>query len=254
MVDEHQLIQVIMNVLTNAEQAMSKYQGLGQLIVRTSHTADRVRLSISDNGPGIPQESLDQIFEPFFTTKEVGVGTGLGLSICHGIIQQHGGDIWAESVPGQGTTIHMELPITSPLEEERGPSPTKHILVVDDEPHIRDLLARSLVRERYTVDLAENGEEAWRKVQGIWYDCIIMDLKMPGMSGPELFQHIKETNQELADRVIFITGDLVSPETLEFIIITGNLALTKPFDLEEIRMHIRTAVEVGNDSRETFYG
>ena len=254
MVDEHQLVQVIMNLLTNAEQAMNNYQGRGQLIVRTGHTADRIRLSISDDGPGIHQESLAKIFEPFYTTKEVGAGTGLGLSICYGIIQQHGGDIWAESVPGQGTTFHIELPITSPLEEESGPSPTKHILVVDDEPHIRDLLARSLARERYTVDLAENGEEAWRKVQDISYDCIIMDLKMPGMSGPELFQHIKEYDQELAEKAIFITGDLVSPDTLEFVVTASNPTLTKPFDLEEIRLHIRTAVEVGNDAREPSYG
>ncbi|MFQ6026502.1 MAG: response regulator [Dehalococcoidia bacterium] len=243
MVDEHQLIQVIMNVITNAEQAMNKYQGRGELIVRTSHTVDRIRLSISDDGPGIPQETLPKIFEPFFTTKEVGVGTGLGLSICYGIIQQHGGDIWAESVPGHGTTFHFELPVTSPPEEEREPSTTKHFLVVDDEPNIRDLLARSLTKERYTVDLAENGQEAWRKVQSVSYDLIIMDLKMPEMSGPELFQHIKEYNPELAEKTIFITGDLVSPNTLAFVIDAGNPTLTKPFELEHLRMQIRTSLE-----------
>jgi len=253
LVDEHQLIQVIMNVITNAEQAMKESEGRGQLIVRTSHTADRIRLSISDDGPGMSQESLARIFEPFFTTKEVGMGTGLGLSICHGIIQQHGGDIWAESIPGEGTTFHIELPITSPPEEEREPSPTKHILVVDDEPHIRDLLARSLVRERYTVDLAENGEEAWRKVQSISYDCIVMDLKMPGMSGTKLFQHIKEYDQELAKKVIFITGDLVSPDTLEFVVTTGNLTLTKPFDLEELHLQISSALEARGELREQSY-
>ena len=248
MADEQQLTQVFMNVITNAEQAMKKYRGRGELMVRTTHTGDRIRLSISDDGPGIPQESLAKIFEPFFTTKEVGVGTGLGLSICYGIIQQHGGDIWAESVLEQGITFHVELPIVSPPEEEREPPPTNHILVLDDEPHIRDL-ARALERGRYKVDLAENGEEAWRKVQSISYDSIIMDLKMPGMSGPELFQHIKQYDQELAQKVIFITGDFVSTDTLEFAVNAGNLMLTKPFDLEGICLHLRTTLEVGSNYR-----
>jgi PAS domain S-box-containing protein len=112
MVDAQELIQVVLNILNNAEQAMRCPRGQGRLTVRTTSSKERIKVSISDDGPGIPAEHLARIFEPFFTTKAAGEGTGLGLSISFGIVQQHGGDIWAESIPGEGTTFHIELPIT----------------------------------------------------------------------------------------------------------------------------------------------
>ena len=111
---------------------------------------------------------------------------------------------------------------------------TKHLLVVDDEPHIRDLLRRYLELERYTVDLADDGQQAWRKLANMQYDCILLDLKMPGMSGPELYQLIQEIIEPLASKVVFITGDTVNPDTRDFISKTGNPVITKPFRLEEL--------------------
>ncbi|HIM38292.1 MAG TPA: GHKL domain-containing protein, partial [Dehalococcoidia bacterium] len=93
--DEHQLIQVIVNILTNAQQAMESIQRTRELLVRTTISGEKVRIRIQDSGPGIPPEQKMLIFEPFYTTKEVGMGTGLGLSICHGIIQGHRGAIWS---------------------------------------------------------------------------------------------------------------------------------------------------------------
>ena len=95
--DEHQLLQVFLNILTNAEQACLAASGEGQLSIRLTSMDDQVVISISDNGPGIPQDNINKVFDPFFTTKGVGEGTGLGLSICHGIIQQHNGELWVES-------------------------------------------------------------------------------------------------------------------------------------------------------------
>ena len=250
MIDEHQMVQVFLNILTNAEQAIHKTRGRGQIGVCTAISDDGIKITIKDDGPGIPSENLHRIFEPFFTTKEVGQGTGLGLSISYGIIKQHGGDIWAESVEGESTTFHITLPVVVPDEIMVFRSPTsasrinttRHLLVVDDEPHIRDLLRKYLETERYTVDLAEDGQEAWRKIQNIKYDCILLDLKMPGMSGQELYQLIQGISEPLASKVVFITGDTVSPETSSFLDSAGNPVLTKPFSIRELEEEVLRAV------------
>ena len=111
MVDEHQLVQVLLNILTNAEQAIHEAGRAGHIDVRTRELDNRVEITIRDDGPGMPPEVLSKIFEPFFTTKEVGRGTGLGLSISYGIVKQHSGDVWVESSGGEGTTFHITLPV-----------------------------------------------------------------------------------------------------------------------------------------------
>ena len=112
--DYFQLQQVFLNIVINAEQIMTEVHGKGTLMITTQTTGDIVTASFADDGPGIPEESLGHghIFDPFFTTKEVGKGTGLGLSICHGIISAHGGQIYAESKPGKGATLIVELPLS----------------------------------------------------------------------------------------------------------------------------------------------
>ena len=109
--DRHQIEQVILNLIVNAEQAMTAAHGGGRLLVRTKLKDDQVVIQISDNGPGIPQENLSRIFDPFFTTKEIGKGTGLGLSLCYSIVRDHGGSIRAYSEPAEGATFTIELPI-----------------------------------------------------------------------------------------------------------------------------------------------
>jgi len=111
MADEYQLQQVFLNIIVNAEQAIAEHKGTGSLGISGRKVGDYIKLSFTDDGPGIPVEHLKRIFDPFFTTKEVGKGTGLGLSICYGIIHEHGGNIWAESQVGKGTTFHIELPV-----------------------------------------------------------------------------------------------------------------------------------------------
>jgi two-component system NtrC family sensor kinase len=113
MADYHQLEQVFVNIIANSEQAMTEAHGKGMLQISTCVADNMLRIVFTDNGPGIPEDNLKQIFDPFFTTKEVGKGTGLGLSICFGIIQEHGGRIYAESTPSQGATFTVELPILS---------------------------------------------------------------------------------------------------------------------------------------------
>ncbi len=116
-------------------------------------------------------------------------------------------------------------------------------MVVDDEPHIRNLLRRSLELERYTVDLSNDGEEAWRKLRTLRYDCILLDLKMPRMNGRELYQLIHQADEALSRKVIFISGDTVNQATGKFISHTGKPLVTKPFQLEELRSQIANLVE-----------
>src|SRR5204862_1375392 len=112
--DSHQMQQVLLNLIINAEQAMLAAHGRGVLVLRTWHDADResVILEINDDGPGIPDEVQPKIFDPFFTTKDVGKGTGLGLTVAYAIVQEHGGRIHLESRPGSGASFYVELPVS----------------------------------------------------------------------------------------------------------------------------------------------
>ncbi len=109
--DFHQIQEVFLNIVLNAEQAMNEAHGEGKLIIKTREIKDSVRISFADNGPGIPPEQLDKVFDPFFTTRAEKGGTGLGLSACHGVVTEHGGRIYARSKPGSGATFFVELPV-----------------------------------------------------------------------------------------------------------------------------------------------
>jgi signal transduction histidine kinase len=111
MVDYFQIQQVFFNIVINAEYSMTEAHDRGTLTITTEKQNGTVRISFADDGSGIPPENLSQIFNPFFTTKETGKGTGLGLSICHGVVSEHGGQMYARSKSGEGATIFVELPI-----------------------------------------------------------------------------------------------------------------------------------------------
>lgn len=240
MADEHQIVQVLLNIVTNAEQAIIEARGGGTLTITARKVGKRILLKCTDNGMGVPPAHKDRIFDPFFTTKEAGKGTGLGLSICYGIVQAHGGDIWAESFPGKGTSIFVELPILGPHSQSPTsdpPMPRKgrgRVLVVDDEALQTELLSEALSRTGHIVDVARDGEEGWRTIQRRAYDCIIMDMKMPGTSGKDLFARLNARHPDLARRVVFVTGDTLNAETQRMIQEAGNRWLSKPYNLEEL--------------------
>ncbi len=110
--DPHQLQQVFLNLVINAEQAMTAAYGRGVLSITAQQVGEAIHVVVADDGPGIPDGLLSQIFDPFFTTKEVGKGTGLGLSVCYGIVKEHGGEMRVESEEGKGTTFTVELPLS----------------------------------------------------------------------------------------------------------------------------------------------
>jgi two-component system NtrC family sensor kinase len=253
MVDTNQIQQVFLNLIINAEQAMLAAHERGILTVTSRQEKDVVRLSLQDDGPGMTPETLRRIFDPFFTTKEVGEGTGLGLTISYGIIEDHGGRIWAESTPGKGTSFIIELPIVrgtgrrAPVEDEdEAPSVDAHaILVVDDEQSIQRLLGSILQMDGHLVDTARNGREALDYIAQRRYDVIITDIKMPDMNGRDLYQALLDLDQDLARRTIFITGDTVSPETRDFLQQVRNPCLAKPFRVREVRETISSILSDG---------
>ena len=256
-VDEHLILQVLLNVLTNAEQACVSAHGKGNITVSASAKGSLIDVMVQDDVPGISSDQIAKIFQPFYTTKETGVGTGLGLSVSHGIISQHGGNIWAESDLGSGTTFHIELPLAEEANsadlgsDSLPPSvidpieTTSHILVVDDERDLRTVLVKQFELRRYNVDQAGDGEEAWRKLQSFDYDCILLDIRMPGMSGQELYERLTDSMPELVDRIIFITGDTVNPNTRIFLSKVANPFLSKPFDFHELEQLVVSVINRG---------
>jgi two-component system NtrC family sensor kinase len=260
--DAHQLQQVFLNIVTNAEQAMLEANGKGHLTIRTRSNPDksRVIVEIVDDGPGIPENHLTRIFDPFFTTKEVGKGTGLGLSLSYGMIKEHGGNIYARSKPGEGAVFIIELPIISHLQEDTRRTPEltpqalqfeklvrgKRILVVDDERYILEFFVEVFQALPLQVDTASNGRAAMQKMQDGDYDLIITDFKMPQMSGKDLFNWIKESRPQYSDRIVFVTGDTVSAETRSFFENNKNRFLAKPFKIEEVKEVIQQTLEAAS--------
>ena len=243
MLDVYQLQQVILNLVTNAEQAMREVdRPHHQLVVRSRVENGNARIEVEDTGPGIPMGTLERIFNPFFTTKPTGSGTGLGLSISLGIISEHGGRIWAENVDGGGARFCIELPLTggpgdicpAPPAPAAQPIAGLHILVVDDEEPIRVALERFLTREGHRVVIAATGGEALESAASQYFDVILLDMRMPDVSGQQIFERWTRERPDLAARIVFLTGDVVSPDLQSFLSRTGRPLISKPFQFGEI--------------------
>ncbi len=242
MADPRQLQQVFLNLIVNAEQAMIEAHGKGLLRIRSRREAGNIQILFSDDGPGISNENVRRIFDPFFTTKPVGKGTGLGLSICQGIIAEHGGRIDVESTVGRGCTFVVEIPIqqwersatVAAVPERKYKSTKKKILVIEDEPQIRQLFTDVLEAEGYDVETAANGKIALEMIDQKPYDLIISDVKMAELSGADLYALIKRKGSALEHRFLFVTGDLLNPDTLQFVESTGRAWLRKPFDVTSL--------------------
>jgi len=244
--DQHELEQVVLNLVMNAQHAMVHARGRGRLAVRTTVEGDTVRLCVQDDGPGIPREVLDQMFKPFFSTKGE-AGTGLGLAIVKDLITRHGGRISVHTEIGVGTTMAVELPVLRATVEPTpaaaaaptsAPAPSPRIrgllLVVDDEPDIGDLIADLVRRRGYEAVLATSAAAALEILRTREVRGILTDMRMPGMSGEQLWQQLCHEWPTLAQRTIFMTGDHAKPETAALLEATAQPCLTKPFRPDEL--------------------
>jgi CheY-like chemotaxis protein len=229
---------VFLNLITNAEQAMERSERDKQrLIVRTRRAGDVIRIEIEDTGSGIPPNLLERIFNPFFTTKPTGSGTGLGLSISLGIVREHEGRIWAENAP-HGARFVIELPIVTPRKTGEYPSipalapvtDRLRILVVDDEASVRVALQRYLASQSHEVETTASGKEALARMREDAFDAVIVDMRMPDLSGEQLFLELKARDPSYTERVIFTTGQLVDDSVRTFLASTGRPCVPKPFE------------------------
>lgn len=253
-VDGHQIKQVLLNLVINAEQACLGANGRGTIVVRTMHDKERgsAVLEVSDDGPGIPEDRQGKVFDPFFTTKEVGSGTGLGLTVAYAIAREHGGRIWLESTPVSksttghtGTSFFVELPISgqhlNPPAARAAQQPISleafkglRVLVVEDEPALAQAVSEALGDAGFNVDRASDGEEGLTRLTEANYDLIVCDLKMPRIDGMQFYRAMAAATPALARRVIFVTGDVAGTEAERFLEETGCRWLSKPFRLGDL--------------------
>lgn len=257
--DGTQIQQALLNLLVNAEQAIRQAKESGHIWIRTRRvSADRIALEVADDGPGIPPEVVLRIFDPFFTTKPAGVGTGLGLSILYGIVHQHGGEVSAENRPGGGAVFTVELPsATSPAGEEkpyvihatvetpvgREKPRGSRILVVEDEPTVAELIADVLGEEGHVVDTVLDSREGLGVARARAYDLIICDLRMPHLDGRAFYRQLAQEENPLRHRLIFVTGDTLTPRTVDFLQKCGLPYLAKPFLVEELKEIVARSLE-----------
>jgi PAS domain S-box-containing protein len=269
-IDPVQLEQVLINLAVNARDAMPDG---GTLTIETSYTqlaasntihgdeiipGDYLQIAVSDSGIGMERQTLEQVFEPFFTTKEVGKGTGLGLATCYGIIRQAGGYILVYSEPGRGTTFKVCLPCAWDAEIQNDECPatpldycgTETILVVEDEPHVREMIRKALEAKGYEVISSASARialslalESERKI-----DLLLTDVVMPQISGKELAAQITASKPEIA--VLFMSGYAETTIAKHGILEDGIAYLSKPFTPQVLVAKVRSVLDEPNASKE----
>jgi two-component system NtrC family sensor kinase len=252
MADPDQLTQVLSNLITNAQQALVGWSGERELAIAAEHDQrhGQLRITVSDSGPGIPDQVRSRVFDPFFTTKPAGGGTGIGLAVCRGIVEAHEGTITAAVAPGGGAAFVVTLPVVGtlgatsavapPAAAHAGPS--GRILVVDDEEGIRHMLAEILAADGHMVEEAAHGHQALERLGEEHFDLVISDLIMPQLDGPGLYEEICRRDPAMADRLLFITGDTLSASARVFLQRVQRPAIEKPFVPDEVRRAVREAL------------
>ncbi|UCF67025.1 MAG: response regulator [Acidobacteriota bacterium] len=257
--DADGLLQALINLLTNALHALqgAECQG-GPRQVRVEIVPDgrdQVCLSVSDNGPGISPENIGRIFDPFFTSKPEGQGTGLGLSLVEATVRDHGGQIDVDSVPGEGARFSITLPLggrpselCSESHDEAsldvlGGLANRRIAVVDDEPAVAELLRVMLERAGAEVQSFVDATEALSVILEQRPDAVIADLRMPAVSGEELYGQLRQIAPELAERFMFTTGDLISANGRPGAEYSGRPCLIKPFKIRTVVELVREVIE-----------
>ena len=260
--DSIQIEQVMMNLAINAKDAMPDG---GRLIIETANVGDSekvgpplsapgplgwVRLSVSDTGHGMDDETRKHVFEPFYSTKAPGKGTGLGLSMVHGIVQNHDGKIICRSTPGKGTVFLIYLPAVEMVEKRVAPADKKIsvggneiLLLVDDDEITLSTGKKQLEKAGYTVITATDGEKALKiySAQKDAVDLILLDLMMPGMGGAKCLQALLRLDP--AVKVIITSGHYPEGQRLRIIERCSRACLHKPYPNDQLLAVIRNVLD-----------
>ncbi len=242
--DPDQLHQVLLNLIINAQQSLQERPAPRriQLSSRFDPLARLLRVTVADNGPGIPVPLRARVFEPYFTTKPTGIGLGVGLAVSLGIVEAHGGTLTVDCPSEGGAAFAVTLPVgeVDAAHVEATPSAKanlggRKILVVDDEPEIREALCAILTGVHHRVVTASSGREALARLEVERFDLILTDIRMPELDGRALYQEIRGRWPEQASRVVFITGDTLASSLREFVHASGCTVIEKPFLPSEVR-------------------
>jgi two-component system, cell cycle sensor histidine kinase and response regulator CckA len=257
--DIGQIEQVIMNLAVNAHDAMPAGGTLSietaNVLIDEDYALTRqgvvpgpyVKMTVSDTGLGMTRETLEKIFEPFFTTKERGRGTGLGLSTVYGIVKQHGGIVWADSVPEKGATFQVFFPARPSLEsgaavpiaQEEPAQGTETILLAEDQEQVRKMACTILKRYGYQVIDAPDGQTALSLMASVQrpIHLLITDVIMPGMNGKELYERLAAAHPDL--KVLYMSGYTADIIGHHGRLGAGEQFIQKPFSVKEFARKIR---------------
>ncbi len=228
-----QMAPMIAGLLDNALAAATT-----EVRFELSRKGDLAQIRVSDDGLGVPKELRERIFTPFFTTRKEEGAQGLGLSLSQAVLRESGGRIYITDRPGGGACFVAELPLSyeTPPEEntaEDGPEEVahdRHILVVDDEVDLLDMLKMVLEMRAYRVDTADTATDAIQKIDANSYDALVLDVRLPGdLSGQQLFEYLQGTHPEVTSRTMFITADTMNYDTRRFLERVRRPSMEKPF-------------------------
>lgn len=250
LLDPNQLEMAVLNLALNARDAM-KEGGTISISTREidcereGQVVPGLRVTVADNGAGIPPSIIERVFEPFFTTKAMGSGTGLGLAQVYGFAKQSGGQVGIESAPGQGTQVHLSFPLATQALAEDGEAdrsslvtPPQDILVVEDDDEVRHSIVQSLELLGHQVTAVSNGPEALLKLDQRQPSLLIVDYVMPGMNGGELIRRVQDTWPTIP--IILATGYADMDKVGQ--VLGARSILKKPFRVDALAEAVHLAV------------
>ncbi|MBL9077403.1 MAG: hybrid sensor histidine kinase/response regulator [Planctomycetes bacterium] len=252
-VDGAAIEQVLTNLVANALQASPRG---GRVVVATRIDGEQVRLCVDDTGPGVPVADRGRIFEPFWTSKQAGAGTGIGLAVAETVVQAHGSRIEVGDAPLGGARFEFALPWTEPVADAPVPTSAEaesvvlDVLIVDDEPQVRAAIRRHVVAQGWRVREAASGEEGFELlVRGeVRFDVVVCDLRMPGMSGAQLHDAVRDQAPHLLPRFLFLSGDLASVESRAFAARCQAPIVGKPFVATELLGRLRAVARAARSA------
>lgn len=254
-VNPNHMIQVLVNLISNAEQAIGSARDYGQIAVRVAQANGKQEILLDDDGPGIQPELRSKIFDPFFTTRRSSGGSGLGLTIALVIVKEHGGTIEAQTSPLGGARLRILLPVakgaapavksdnaTKSTRPAHGELKGCSILVVDDEEGVRELIEEGLKARGANVSAVATVEDAWKRLQKGDYDLVLCDLNLGRESGTDLFKEVSSRTSQAFPQFIVMTGEFLDAQQISKLEIKGARTLQKPFQISELIALVQQAL------------